>query len=80
MHSSFPAVVANLRSVKEFGLEVTSSPTILKAAVKVLPEVTLLTSEDSQDFWVAVEIEGVLHNRRALEDTSIDLVFVVDNG
>lgn len=54
-------------------------PTTLRAAVRVFPETKILT-EDFQEFSVAVDVEGVLHNRRLLPDTTIDVVFVVDNG
>jgi len=54
-------------------------PTTLRAAVRLFPEVKLLT-EDYQDIGVAIEIEGVLHNRKPLHDTGIDVIFVVDNG
>jgi len=54
-------------------------PTTLRAAVRLFPEVKLLT-EEYQDIGVAIEIEGVLHNRKPLPDTGIDVIFVVDNG
>ncbi|KAJ4295502.1 hypothetical protein N0V90_007515 [Kalmusia sp. IMI 367209] len=57
-----------------------SFPTTLKPTISVLPEVKLLTSDEVQDFWVGIEIEGMLHNRLELPDSSIDVVFVVDNG
>jgi hypothetical protein len=55
-------------------------PTTLKAVVRVLPETKVLKSENHQDFWIAVEVEGVLHNRRALHDPSLDIVILIDNG
>jgi hypothetical protein len=54
-------------------------PTTLKAAIRVFPEVKIL-SEDVQEFRIAIEIEGVLHNRNALSCATVDVVFVVDNG
>jgi hypothetical protein len=54
-------------------------PTTLRVAVRVFPEVKILT-EDVQELNVAVDIEGVLHNRKPLPDTTIDVIFVVDNG
>jgi hypothetical protein len=54
-------------------------PTTLRVAVKIFPEVKILT-EDAQELSVAVDIEGVLHNRKPLPDTTIDVIFVVDNG
>jgi hypothetical protein len=54
-------------------------PTTLRAAVRVFPEVKIL-SEDIQEISIAVDIEGVLHNRKPLPDTTIDVIFVVDNG
>jgi hypothetical protein len=54
-------------------------PTTLRAAVRVFPEVKIL-SEDIQEISIAVDIEGVLHNRKPLHDTTIDVIFVVDNG
>ncbi|KAI4698761.1 hypothetical protein J4E81_005372 [Alternaria sp. BMP 2799] len=52
---------------------------LLRNARKLFPEVKLLT-EEYQDIGVAIEIEGVLHNRKPLPDTGIDVIFVVDNG
>jgi hypothetical protein len=54
-------------------------PTTLRATIRVFPEVKIL-SRDIQEFSIAVEIEGVLHNRYALACTTLDVVFVVDNG
>ncbi|KAI2476812.1 Ubiquitin-protein ligase [Pyrenophora tritici-repentis] len=56
-----------------------SSPSLLKPEVKVFSEVRILTKE-VEDFTVAIDIEGVLHNRKLLPDTSIDVICVVDNG
>ncbi|KAF2706945.1 hypothetical protein K504DRAFT_470937 [Pleomassaria siparia CBS 279.74] len=55
-------------------------PTTLKASIRIVSEVKLLSTQHSEEFWVAVEIEGMLHNRRPLQDTSLDFVFVIDNG
>lgn len=54
-------------------------PTTLRAAIRIFPQVKLLT-RDYEDFDVAVEVEGVLYNRTWLPDTTIDVIFVVDNG
>jgi hypothetical protein len=54
-------------------------PTTLRAAIRLFPETKLLT-EEFQEFSVAIDIEGVLNNRKPLPDTGIDVVFVVDNG
>lgn len=54
-------------------------PTTLRAAVRVFPETKIL-NEDLQEFTVAVDIEGVLHNQKPLSVTTIDVIFVVDNG
>ena len=54
-------------------------PTTLRAAVRLFSEVKILTQE-VQEISIAVDIEGVLHNRKPLRDTSIDVIFVVDNG
>ncbi|KAF1845143.1 uncharacterized protein K460DRAFT_337025 [Cucurbitaria berberidis CBS 394.84] len=54
-------------------------PTTLRAAVRIFPEIKVLT-EDLQEYSVAVDVEGVLHNRKPLPDTTIDVIFVVDNG
>jgi hypothetical protein len=53
--------------------------TTLRAAVKTIPEVKVLT-EERQEFTVAIELEGVLHNRNPLPDTSLDVIFLIDNG
>jgi hypothetical protein len=54
-------------------------PTTLRAAVRLFSEVKILT-QDIQEISIAVDIEGVLHNRKLLPDTTIDVIFVVDNG
>jgi len=54
-------------------------PTTLRAAIRVFSEVKVLT-EDVEEFTVAIDIEGVLHNRKPLLDTTIDVIFLVDNG
>jgi hypothetical protein len=54
-------------------------PTTLRAAMRIFPEVKMLTAE-VQDFSVAIEIEGVLQNRYALADGTVDMIFLVDNG
>lgn len=53
---------------------------VLAAAIKIIPEVKMLGPQDEQTFWVAVEVEGVLHNRRALSEQRIDVIFLVDNS
>ena len=55
-------------------------PSTLNVAMKALPEVKLLSNVEHQEFWVSVQVEGVLHNRRALQDPTLDIVFVIDNG
>ena len=55
-------------------------PTTLKAVVRILSETKVLKSEDHQDFLVAIEVEGVLHNRRDSHDSSLDIVILIDNG
>jgi len=57
----------------------TTVPTTLRAAIRVFPEVKVLT-EDVEEFTVAIDIEGVLHNRKPLPETTIDVIFLVDNG
>ncbi|KAG9187489.1 hypothetical protein G6011_05360 [Alternaria panax] len=54
-------------------------PTTLRAAIRMFPETKLVT-EEFQELSVAIELEGVLYNRKPLPDTSIDVIFVVDNG
>ncbi|KAF1831534.1 hypothetical protein BDW02DRAFT_505028 [Decorospora gaudefroyi] len=54
-------------------------PTTLRVAVKLYPEVKILT-EDVQEFSIAVDVQGVLHNRKPLPDSTIDVIFLVDNG
>jgi hypothetical protein len=53
-------------------------PTTLRAAVRLFPEVKVLTN-DSYEFNVAIEVEGVLYNRSTLSNDTIDVVLVVDN-
>ncbi|KAF1930098.1 uncharacterized protein M421DRAFT_414073 [Didymella exigua CBS 183.55] len=56
------------------------NPTTLRAAVRVFSEVAQLAGEGQQEFWVAVETEGALHNRGLLPESTIDVIFVVDNA
>jgi hypothetical protein len=60
-------------------IEVATMPTTLRAAIRLFPEVRILTAE-VQEFSVAIEVEGVLQNRNALPNETIDVVFLVDNG
>lgn len=55
-------------------------PTTLRAAVRILPEVKLLGNSEYQEFEIAIEVEAVLHNRKPLRDSSIDVIFVIDNA
>ncbi|KAL1801343.1 hypothetical protein ACET3X_001685 [Alternaria dauci] len=54
-------------------------PTTLRAVIRVFPEEKLVT-EEVQELSVAIDIEGVLYNRKPLPDTGIDVIFVIDNG
>ena len=56
------------------------APTTLRAAVRVFSEVNQLSREEEQEFWIAVEVEGALHNRVLLPDSTIDVIFIVDNA
>jgi hypothetical protein len=56
------------------------APTTLRAAVRVFSGISQLSEEKQQEFWVAVEIEGALHNRALLPETTIDVIFVVNNA
>jgi hypothetical protein len=57
-----------------------TSASVLAAGVRIIPETKILSTEEEQTFWIAVEVEGVQHNRRALADQSIDVVFLIDNA
>ena len=54
-------------------------PTTLRPTIRMFPEVKMLT-EGSQEFTIAVEIEGVLHGGVARQESTVDVVFVVDNA
>ncbi|KAJ8107770.1 hypothetical protein OPT61_g8634 [Boeremia exigua] len=56
------------------------APTTLRAAVRVFSDVAELSEQEQQEFWIAIEVEGALHNRVSLPDSAIDVVFVVDNA
>lgn len=56
------------------------APTTLRVAVRVFSEVAQLSGDEQQDFWVAVEIEGALHNLGLLPKSTIDVIFVVDTA
>lgn len=60
-------------------LKADEMPTTLRAAIRLFPEVKVLTNE-LQDMTVAVEVEGVLHNRSTSPLVTVDLVFIIDNG
>ncbi|EAT86362.2 hypothetical protein SNOG_06531 [Parastagonospora nodorum SN15] len=80
MATRLPTPVENEPELgEEQSLKPRTMPTTLRAAIRVFPEVKILT-KDVQEFSVAIEIEGVLHNRNALSCATIDVVFVVDNG
>jgi hypothetical protein len=59
-------------------LEADGMPTTLRAAIRMFPEAKILT-KDQQEICVAVEVEGVLHNRSKLESVTVDVIFIVDN-
>jgi hypothetical protein len=80
MATRLPTPVENEPELREDQLSETEMmPTTLKVAMRTFPEVKILT-EDVQEFSIAVEIEGALHNHNALACVKIDVVFVVDNG
>lgn len=54
-------------------------PTTMRTTVRVIPEKRYLT-ESMEEIKVAIEVEGVLHNRQAHPDPAIDIIFLVDNG
>ncbi|KAF2830683.1 hypothetical protein CC86DRAFT_343633 [Ophiobolus disseminans] len=54
-------------------------PTTLRAAIRMFPQAKILT-EKHQEIDVAVEIEGVLHNRSTISNVTVDIIFVIDNG
>tara|TARA_R110002003_G_scaffold70_19_gene6510 strand:+ start:5401 stop:5844 length:444 start_codon:yes stop_codon:yes gene_type:complete len=59
--------------------EAAAMPTTLRAAIRIFPQAKQLR-EDLQEINIAVEVEGVLHNRQTLVNATVDVVFVVDNG
>jgi hypothetical protein len=70
-----PSAIAGGHKEQEEEAKVTT----LRAAVRIILEAKSLT-EERQDLTVAVELEGVLHNRSPLPNTSLEVIFVVDNG
>jgi hypothetical protein len=50
----------------------------LAVAVKVMPEVQLLSADDTQTFWVMIEVEGVLHDQHMFEKPPMDFIFLID--
>ncbi len=58
-------------------MNTSNMPTTLRAAVRIFPE-TKVISEDCQDLTIAVEVEGVLHNRRMRPDATIDVILLLD--
>lgn len=55
-------------------------PSTLNAEINILQETKMLRSDEPQEFWISVEIGGMIHNRRQLSDPNIDVVFIIDNG
>lgn len=60
--------------------ECDKTPTTLRAAVRIFSEAAQLSESEQQEFWVAVEVEGALHNRVPLLDGTIDVILVIDNA
>ena len=56
------------------------APTTLRADVRVFSEVVQFSEQEHQEFWIAVEVEGALHNRTLLPDSTIDVILIVDNA
>lgn len=54
-------------------------PTTLRAAATIFTSKKVLNAE-TEEIDVAIDIEGMLHNGRSLPETSLDIIFVVDNG
>lgn len=63
----------------DFTSIITTLPTTLRAAIRMFPQTKMLT-QGEQELSVAIEVEGVLHNRRPLPNATIDVIFIVDNG
>lgn len=59
--------------------EVGAIPTTLRTAVRMFPQAKILT-EAQQELSIAIEIEGVLHNRKDHSNSTIDVIFIIDNG
>jgi hypothetical protein len=78
---AFPSPLGNRHDTDAIGTwKAPLMPTTLKTTINVLSEVKILELDRVQEFWASVEIEGVLHNRRELVNSSIDVVFIIDNG
>ena len=60
--------------------QASSSASVLAASVRMIPEIKILSSEEEQSFWVAIEVEGVQHNKRRFSDPGIDVIFLIDNA
>jgi hypothetical protein len=62
---------------------ITSIPTPkpnLLPAITILPEVNLLAAAEEQSFWVAIEVAAVTDRPYPLDDSSLDIIFVIDNA
>ena len=53
--------------------------TIPIATVDILSEVKLLHSDETQEFWISVEIEAGPQHSQDLLDPSVDVIFIIDN-
>ena len=60
--------------------ESTDTIPVLAVAVKIIPEIKLLSADEVQSFLLAVEVKGVSHNKRPLAEQGIDVVFLIDNS
>ena len=80
MAKRLPTPVENEHELPENqAMKAAMIPTTLQAAIRMFPQFKVLT-EDQQEISVAIEIEGVLHNRTTLPSMTVDVIFVVDNG
>lgn len=76
--SSQQMTASNTESLSHMNTSV--PPSVLAVSVKIIPEKKVLSSKDTQTLWVAIELEGVLHNERIMPNVGLDIVLVIDNG
>ncbi|KAF2020822.1 hypothetical protein BU24DRAFT_469605 [Aaosphaeria arxii CBS 175.79] len=86
-HSQFPSGFAPPAEYREDYMTAAEragpdGPTLstLNPSVRIIPECKVLKGDAEQTFWLAVEVEGMIHNRKMYPDNRLDLIILIDNA